>query len=154
MPQTPTPKLSTTGAVAPLRQVAALPMRRVDGRLEVCLVTTRETGRWTVPKGWRMKGRTDRRAAAIEAEQEAGLIGKARKKPLGSFTYWKRRIDRFDFVAVVVYPLEVTEQLGAWKEQGQRQVRWMSLDDAATAVDEPGLAAILEAMAEAEADDG
>lgn len=135
--------------VPPLPQVAALPMRRADGRLEVCLVTTRETGRWTVPKGWPMKGRTDRRAAAIEAEQEAGVVGRTRKKPVGAFTYWKRRADRFDLVHVTVYPLEVERQLATWKEMSERQVRWMSVEDAATVVDEPGLEALLRGLSEA-----
>ena len=129
-----------------LPQVAALPMRKVDGRLEVCLVTTRETGRWTVPKGWPMKGISDRLAAEIEAKQEAGVIGKAAKKPLGTFDYWKRRLDRFDLVRVTVYRLAVRKELATWKEMGQRQVRWMSLDDAATMVDEPGLEAILRGL--------
>lgn len=130
-----------------LPQIGALPMRKVDGRLEVCLVTTRETGRWTVPKGWPMKGISDRRAAAIEARQEAGVTGKSSKKPLGTFDYWKRRPARFDLVRVTLYGLKVQKLLLDWKEKGQRQVRWMSLEDAATAVDDPGLEALLREMA-------
>ncbi|WP_333822683.1 NUDIX hydrolase [Pinisolibacter sp.] len=129
-----------------LPQIAALPMRKVDGRVEVCLVTTRETGRWTVPKGWPMKGVPDHRAAAIEAEQEAGVVGKPLKKPLGTFDYWKRRADRFDLVRVTVYRLKARKLLSTWKEMAERQVRWMSLDDAATAVDEPGLKAMLRGL--------
>lgn len=140
---------SSPPSPTPLPQIAALPMRKVDGRLEVCLVTTRETGRWTVPKGWPMKGISDRLAAEIEAKQEAGVIGKAVKKPLGTFDYWKRRVDRFDLVRVTVYRLKARKSLSTWKEMHQRQVRWMSLDDAATAVDEPGLKALLHAMHEA-----
>lgn len=129
-----------------LSQIAALPMRAVDGRTEVCLVTTRETGRWTVPKGWPMKGLSAREAAAVEAEQEAGVAGKVAKTPLGTFDYWKRRLDRFDLVRVTVYRLKVRKELATWKEKGERQVRWMSLDDALTAVDEPGLKAILRGL--------
>lgn len=130
-----------------LPQVAALPMREVDGRLEVCLVTTRETGRWTVPKGWPMKGLPDRRAAEVEAKQEAGIVGRASKTPLGTFDYWKRRPGRFDLVRVTLYRLKTRKSLHEWKEKGERQVRWMSLDDAATAVDEPGLKSILKSLA-------
>jgi 8-oxo-dGTP pyrophosphatase MutT (NUDIX family) len=93
-----------------------------------------------------MKGVPDRQAAAIEAEQEAGLIGKPSKKPLGTFDYWKRRLDRFDLVRVTLYRLKVRKALNEWKEKGERQVRWMSLDDAATAVDEPGLKTILTGL--------
>lgn len=147
------PKPAVAKSADHLPQIAALPTREVDGRTEVCLVTTRETGRWTVPKGWPMKGVPDRRAAAIEAEQEAGLVGKAVKKPIGTFDYWKRRLDRFDLVRVTVYRLKVRKALAAWKEMGERQVRWMSLDDAATAVEEPGLEALLRRLI-AEGDGG
>jgi len=130
-------------AAGTLKQVAALPMREQNGRLEVCLVTTRSTGRWTVPKGWPMKGRKDFTAARIEAEEEAGVTGKPGKKPIGSFLYWKRRAEHFDLVNVAVYPLEVTKALSTWKEQGERQVRWAAPGDASIVVEEPGLAALL-----------
>jgi 8-oxo-dGTP pyrophosphatase MutT (NUDIX family) len=130
-------------AKAALRQVGALPMREREGRLEVCLVTTRTTGRWTVPKGWPMKGQKDHVAARIEAEQEAGVTGKARKKPVGNFLYWKRREAHFDLVNVDVYPLKVTHTLPTWKERDQRKVCWVEPGDASIVVEEPGLAALL-----------
>ena len=125
------------------RQVAALPLRERGGRVEVCLVTTRTSHRWTVPKGWPIKGHKDHVAARIEAEQEAGLTGRPRKKPVGSFLYWKRWADRFERVEVSLYPLRVTGRLRAWKEQAERRVQWMSLSDAAIIVDDPGLASLL-----------
>ena len=124
-------------------QVGALPLREREGRLEVCLVTTRTTGRWTVPKGWRMKGLQDYTAAQLEAEQEAGVTGKPGKKPIGSYLYWKRLKVHFELVEVIVYPLTVKGTLAAWKEQAQRRIQWMSLSDAALIVDEPGLSALL-----------
>jgi 8-oxo-dGTP pyrophosphatase MutT (NUDIX family) len=125
------------------RQVAALPLRERNGRVEVCLVTTRTSHRWTVPKGWPIKGCKDHVAARIEAEQEAGLTGRPHKKALGSFLYWKRWADRFERVEVSLYPLRVTGALRAWKEQAERRVQWMSLTDAAIIVDDPGLASLL-----------
>ena len=39
-----------------LKQVAALPIRKNKGRKpDVMLVTSRETGRWVIPKGWPSK---------------------------------------------------------------------------------------------------
>ena len=38
-------------------QVAALPFRINNGKVEVLLVTSRETKRWLIPKGWPMKGK-------------------------------------------------------------------------------------------------
>ena len=51
-----------------LNQVGALPFRVVDGRVEVLLVTSRETRRWLIPKGWPMKGKKPHKAAAQEAQ--------------------------------------------------------------------------------------
>lgn len=129
-----------------LHQVAALPMRKTARGLEVCLVTTRETGRWTVPKGWPMKGRKDFDAARIEAEQEAGVIGKPGKKAIGTFEYWKRRETQFDLIEVAVYPLKVTKTLTHWKEVAERQVLWTLPQEAARLVNEPQLADILRSI--------
>lgn len=126
------------------RQVAALPWRRRGGVLEICLVTTRETKRWTIPKGWPMKGLTAAASAAREAEEEAGLKGTIAKKPIGAFTYWKRRETRFDLLTVDVFPLEVTKVRKSWKEKAERQLRWTSPEEAAEAVDEPELVAMLQ----------
>ena len=70
-----TRKRERAGSV-PRTQYAALPWRVKDGRLEIMLVTSRDTKRWVIPKGWPMKGRKPHIVAAIEAVQEAGLIGK------------------------------------------------------------------------------
>ncbi len=130
-----------------LQQVAALPMRETERGLEICLVTTRETGRWTLPKGWPMKGRKDFDAARIEAEQEAGVVGRPSKTPIGTFHYWKRRENQFDLVDVAVYPLKVTKVLARWKEYGEREVRWTTPLEASGLVNEPQLAEILRAFA-------
>ena len=128
-------------------QVGALPVRETAEGLEVCLVTTRETRRWTIPKGWPMPGRKDREAAAIEALEEAGLVGKSRHKPLGAFLYWKRLPDHLELVRVKVFRLDVARQLDTWKESAERQVAWFGIAAAAEAVSEPGLAAMIGALA-------
>lgn len=118
--------LKSPVAATELRQVGALPLRIQRGKIEVCLVTTRETRRWTIPKGWPMKGHKDCRAAAIEAEEEAGLLGKIGKEPVGEYLYWKRRDLHFDLVRVFVYRLDVTGHLPVWREMNEREVRWFA----------------------------
>ena len=129
------------------KQVAALPVR-VDaaGRTRVLLITSRETKRLIVPKGWPMKGHKDYRAAAIEAQEEAGVIGRVGKKPVGSYSYWKRRQDHFELCRVKVYLLAVERQLPAWREKDQRQGAWFLIDDAVDLVDDAGLATILRGL--------
>ena len=129
------------------KQVAALPVRLdAEGRTRVLLITSRETQRFIVPKGWPMKGHKDCRAAAIEAQEEAGIIGRVGKKPIGSYTYWKRRADHFELCRVRVFLLDVERQLPAWREKDQRQGAWFLVDDAANLVDEAGLVTILRGL--------
>ncbi len=131
------------------KQVAALPVRLdASGQTRVLLITSRETNRLIVPKGWPMKGRKDHRAAAIEAQEEAGVIGRVHKKSIGSYTYWKRRADHFDLCRVKVFILEVQRQLPAWREKGQRQSAWMLVEDASELVDDTGLVPILQRLSE------
>ncbi|HUG61656.1 MAG TPA: NUDIX hydrolase [Methylomirabilota bacterium] len=126
------------------RQVAALPFRRTgNDSVEVLIMTSRETRRFVIPKGWPMKKRRKNEAAAIEAFEEAGVRGTIGKKPLGRYTYWKRLKETFTLVRVVVYPLEVVESLEDWPERDERLVSWLKPADAALLVDEPGLAKII-----------
>lgn len=130
-----------------VRQVAAIPFRLAeDGSIEVMLVTSRETRRFIVPKGWPMKGKSGRKAATIEAEQEAGVVGKALRKPAGTYSYWKRLATRFVRVDVTVYLLAVTEERADWQERGSRQRSWLSPADAALLIDEPELATLVAAL--------
>ena len=107
------------------------------------LITSRGTGRFIIPKGWPMKGHKDHQAAAIEAQQEAGIIGRVHKKPVGNYTYWKRRGAHFDYCRVKVFPLEFRHQLPEWREKGQRRGAWLLPDEAADLVDDPGLVDII-----------
>ncbi|MCC0804659.1 NUDIX hydrolase [Methylobacterium sp. W2] len=136
----------------PRRQVGALPFRRLpDGGFKILLITSRESRRWVIPKGWPMKGRKPFEAAAREAYEEAGLLGEIGKRPLGFYLYEKRLKSR-DFVLcqVKVFPLEVRKQLKHWPERNEREDRWFSPSDAAEAVAESGLAGIIRAACKRE----
>lgn len=125
-------------------QVAALPYRtNLAGAPEILLVTSRETRRWVIPKGWPMKDRADHDAAAQEAFEEAGVTGRVGASAVGAYRYWKRRRTRSDLCVVNVYPLEVRAELEDWPERGERQRTWFSPAEAAGLVDEPGLREIL-----------
>lgn len=122
------------------RQVAALPWRGEGEALRILLVSSRETRRWVIPKGWPMKGRSDPEAAAQEAYEEAGLKGIVAVAPIGEYPYLKRlKNGQARLITVDVFSLEVTAQLEVWPEQGQRTLEWMTPVEAALAVQEPEL---------------
>ncbi len=128
------------------KQVAALPLRRTGGVIEVLLVTSRDTGRWIIPKGWRPKGQKSHKAAAREAREEAGVKGKIKQKPLGRFRYVKHEISASGPIDVTVFLLAVRKELKRWPEKDQRQRAWFGLDSAAENIQEPELSSIIAAL--------
>lgn len=129
-------------------QYAALPWRSSEfGGVEILLATSRDTRRWVIPKGWPMKGRKPHIAAAIEAMQEAGLLGKIEKTKLGEYFYDKRIKGGSAFVCrVEVFPLHVIRQRKNWPEKRQRATQWFPYRLAADQVDEPDLRELIQAF--------
>lgn len=130
-------------------QQAALPWRRAaDGSVEVLLITSRETKRWVIPKGWPMAGLHAAQAAAQEAYEEAGVRGQVSPLAIGAFTYDKvGRQGGVKRLTVFVFPLEVSEELEDWPERHERERCWFAPADAARGVNEPELQAIIAAFA-------
>jgi 8-oxo-dGTP pyrophosphatase MutT (NUDIX family) len=127
-------------------QFAALPWRRGEV-IEVLLVTSRETQRWVIPKGWPMKGRKPHLTAAREALEEAGVMGAVSKQPLGAYHYVKRLKNGAPLLCrVEVFPLKVQKQRKHWPEQGQRTASWFTPAEAAAVVEEPELQQMLAAF--------
>lgn len=152
MPKARKPRSGTVAApgpgLPPRLQVAALCWRWSSKGLRILLITSRDTGRWVIPKGWPMKKRTDAEAAAREAYEEAGLRGVRSERSIGVYTYQKALVPgRRVPIAVRVFPLEVTEILRKYPETGQRRVKWFSPDRAASRVAEPELAALIRGFA-------
>ncbi|MBS9478422.1 NUDIX hydrolase [Ancylobacter radicis] len=132
-----------------LQQVAALPYRvSPEGQLQILVVTSRETRRAVIPKGWPMKNHKDWKSAQIEAWQEAGIVGEVSRKKLGQYRYWKRLESNFALVKVSVYPLAVHRQMEDFPERGDRLHVWMAPEDAALIIDETDLGALISAFAQ------
>ena len=136
----PGPRVKTASGEDEARlQYAALPYRLKDG-LEVLLVSSRETKRWVLPKGWPMKSRKPHSAAAREAMEEAGLVGKIEKKAAGFYHYQKRLKNGATVLCrVQVFPMLVVKQRKSWPEMDQRTTQWFRAPEAANAVAEPEL---------------
>ena len=110
----------------------------------VLLVTSRDTGRWVLPKGWVEKGRTAAEQAAQEAFEEAGILGTVATTPIGRYSYPKRQRSGPSIPCqVLVFPLAVERLLRQWPEKGQRIRRWFSLQTAAGLVAERKLGRVM-----------
>lgn len=128
-------------------QIAALPLRWNGDDVEVLMITSRDTGRWVVPKGWTMKGVKPWAAAAIEAMEEAGAKGHIAREIFGTYGYDKILDDgSAQACSVRVYPMVVDRLKSDWKEKDERTRKWFPLSEAADLVDEPELADMLQRL--------
>ncbi len=130
--------------IQPSTQVAALCLRGRPGRREVLLVSSLGTGRWIIPKGWPMRGRTLAEAALREAWEEAGVKGEVGALPFGAFDYLKQRDKAVPTPCEVqVFIVRVSGMEKEFPEAGRRELRWVRPIEAVAMVDEPRLKVLL-----------
>lgn len=129
-------------------QVAALCYRHVGNSKEVLLITSRDTGRWVIPKGWPMRGLGSLQSAMQEAWEEAGVLkGRWGEAPIGTYTYDKVKSTGWEQpVEILVYPVAVDALADTFPESDQRKRQWFAPKEAAELVNEPQLQAILRAF--------
>ena len=134
--------------VAHRQQYAALPWRQGKDGVEILMITSRETRRWVIPKGWPMITLAAHDAAAQEAWEEAGVRGEVDAVPVGAFRYRKRmKSGPPQRCRVEVFPLAVSVEEKDWPERRQRSRRWIPALEAARMVEEPELRTIIETFA-------
>lgn len=126
-------------------QSAAIPYRQLaNGAIEVLLVTSRTRRRWILPKGKVPSGMLPHQSAAREALEEAGVIGVPEDTSVGDFTAAKQNADGTSQVVTVrAFPLAVKSELPRWREDHQRERRWLPLQRAIEAIDDPGIRQLL-----------
>ncbi|HPE26237.1 NUDIX hydrolase [Albidovulum sp.] len=136
---------SSPGAEEALTQYAALCHRKTaKGRTEVLLITSRDTGRWVIPKGWPMKGKSGAECALREAYEEAGVEGDPDSRCIGLYAYDKGlKGGAVQPCVVAVYPVRVRRLKDDFPEKGQRVRKWFSPRKAASRVAEPELSELL-----------
>lgn len=128
-------------------QAAALPFRLLPGvaniageAIDILLVTSRDTGRWVLPKGNVESGEMGPDTARREAEEEAGVSGPIKPSALGQYHYCKGEGGPDDpALRVSVFALHVRELAEDWPERKQRTRQWFSRAAAIEAVDEAEL---------------
>ncbi len=141
------PLIASPAATAVRRQAAALPVFGSGPATRVVLVTSRETRRWVIPKGWIEPQEAAHRSAAREAFEEAGLVGEVERTPIGSYHYAKR-LPRGAVLGceVAVFRFRVSRLLRDWPERRERDRQLFTPDVAAGLVKEPALAALLRGL--------
>ncbi|WP_156453168.1 NUDIX hydrolase [Polycladidibacter stylochi] len=141
-------KLAQKSPYGRARQYAALPFRKLpNGTVEVLLITSRETKRWIIPKGWPMKNKSGAETAELEAYEEAGVKGQVQEHPIGYYGYLKQREGKEPLACEVeVYGLKVRELVQEWPEKHERERKWFSLKEASQLVHEGELKKILLGM--------
>ncbi|MBY3246083.1 NUDIX hydrolase [Rhizobium laguerreae] len=129
-----------------LQQYGAVCFRYLgdEDKVEILLVTSRQSRRWVIPKGWPMRRKKPFETAATEALEEAGVQGSVRKKPIGRYTYLKELgPDVVSPCMVDLFQLEVKSLTDDFKERGERALVWVSPDEAARRVRELELKSLL-----------
>lgn len=115
--------------------------------LRFVLVTSRRTRRWVFPKGGIEEGHTAPETAAREALEEAGVVGRAAPRPIGSFRSEKIRPPHVWALQVDLFPLAVDEVCDEWPESAQRLRRFVTLDEARDLLADPEMLALAELFA-------
>ena len=133
----------------PRTQFAALPYRRRKGQVQVLLITSLDTDRWILPKGWPGRSKDGPRTALAEAWEEAGLEGaRVVERPIGEYEGVKRHDSGLmEPCRVLVYELEGGRLVDDYPEAGQRMRRWAPATEAASLVEEPALRRFLSDLA-------
>ena len=128
-------------------QYGVLPYQFTEtNSLEVLLVTTRQTRRWIIPKGWPIKGLKPSKSAAREAYEETGIRGTVGAKAIGVFSF-KKSLDANGVAVpceVRVFPMIVKRQLDTWPEANEREARWFQPAKALSALKDKGLCELIE----------
>ncbi len=130
---------------APCRlQVAALPWRDAGHGVEIMLITSRDSGRWLLPKGWPEANEALCEAAAREAGEEAGLTGTVSHFEAGRYFYAKVLSSGEEVPCeVLVFPLRVDHVADRWKERRARTRKWVNSAKAVRMIKEPDLCQII-----------
>ncbi len=128
-------------------QISALPCRTRNGKLEVCLITSRGGGRWIIPKGWPESDLSHVEIAAQEAWEEAGLTGAVQPDLYASYAASKQLEPGVGIpVRIDVYLLIEPEQAKQFPELGERKIKWLSIDRAIERADDSGLREVLKRL--------
>lgn len=116
-----------------------------NGKLKLMLVTPRYGGSgWLIPKGNVERGMSSGDSAQKEAFEEAGIEGLRSRRPVGFYSYRKRKRD----FKVAVFLLRIEWTHKDWLERLERRRKLFSVKGAAKAVKDRRLAKLVRRLPE------
>lgn len=125
-------------------QSGVLPYRIQDEKLEILLVTSRNKKKWIIPKGIIESGMKAYESAALEALEEAGIIGEVSQDPLGSY-----KVKKWDGLCeVLVYPMKVENETKQWLEDSFRERKWFPVDEAIKVIERGKIKKLIKKLEE------
>ncbi len=101
-----------------------------------------------------MRGKSGQETAAIEAFEEAGIIGRVSPQPLGPYVMTRSNLDRRRDYEAQFFPMLVTAQFADWKERHQRRLRWCSITEALALVSDIEMKKAIAALRQASVTSG
>jgi 8-oxo-dGTP pyrophosphatase MutT (NUDIX family) len=111
------------------------------------MVTSRSGRRWVLPKGRIEVKQSPPEAAAAEAWEEAGLIGRVGEQSVGTYRYEKYGQQH----TVQVFVMQVDAVRTQWPERFERTREWVTPEEAIGRIEEPDLRAVVASVCGVEA---
>ena len=129
-------------------QVGCICYKKEKKKLKILIITSRNSKRWIIPKGWIKKNLGSIRSAEAEAWEEAGVKGKCYKNTIGFYTYQKiGKNGKGRRCTVKVFALKVREQLNDFPEKNFRTLRWITPEKSHKFIENKELVQVLENFA-------
>ncbi len=125
-----------------LKYSAVIPYRKINGKVEVLLITSIKKKNWIIPKGYIEFNFTPFESAKKEAYEEAGIIGSNETINLGELKYEKKG----NYYCLQVFLMEVKKELAEYPEMNLRKRRWFKLDEAIEIIKPKELANMLKEL--------
>ncbi|CAL9150059.1 unnamed protein product [Musa hybrid cultivar] len=115
----------------------------VGTSMEVLVVSSPKGNGLLFPKGGWETDETIEQAALREALEEAGVQGNVEGK-LGKWRYKSRTYDAYH--EGIMFPMNVTQELGDWPEMHLRQRKWVTVAEAKEGCQHPWMKEALERL--------
>ncbi|WOK93158.1 hypothetical protein Cni_G01851 [Canna indica] len=119
------------------------PGEELEKSMEVLVVSSPKGNGLLFPKGGWETDETKKEAASREAREEAGVQGNLERK-LGKWKYKSRTYDAT--YEGIMFPLNVTEELGNWPEMHMRERKWVTVAEAKEGCQHPWMKEALERL--------